>query len=91
MSDAGRSDRIFVLAERYLEERSSVWAPSTLENQSRGLRFFTDFMRAEGRSFSTADVLAFACHVRERKTVRGAPWAERSIEWALTASRSFLR
>jgi integrase/recombinase XerD len=91
MSETEQSDRICVLAERYLEERSSAWAPTTLENQSRGLRFFTDFMRAEGRSLSTADVLAFARHVREKKTVRGAPWAERSIEWALAAARGFLR
>lgn len=80
-----------MLAERYLEERSSAWAPTTLDNQRRGLGFFTDFLRAEGRSLSMADVLAFVGHVRGRKTVRGASWAERSVEWALTAARSFLR
>jgi len=91
VSGTGKGDRISALAERYFEERSSAWARSTLDHQRRGLRFFTDFLRAEGRSLSTGDVLAFVRNVRGRKTIRGAPWAPRSVEWALTAARSFLR
>lgn len=91
MSQAGRSDLVSELAERYLDERSSAWAPTTLEGQTRALSVFTGFLREEGCSLCATDVLTFVRHVRARRTARGAPWSERSVEWALTAARGFLR
>jgi integrase/recombinase XerD len=86
--DAGRTE---AFVKRYLEERSSAWAPSTLRGAVHTLGLFTDFLRGEARSLSADDVLAFLRHVRQRKTRWGRPWSARSVEWALGYLRGFLR
>ena len=93
MSKAGPGDldRSEALVKRYLEERSSAWARSTLRGATQALGVFTDFLRGEARSLCADHVLAFVRHVRQAKTRRGGPWAPRSVEWALCAARGFLR
>ncbi len=77
------------LVSAYLAERRPVYARETYEHQKCALALFLNFLGQRG--LSRDSVHAYVCHVQGRVTPKGEPWSARTIEWALSAVRTFLK
>jgi site-specific recombinase XerD len=77
------------LVELYLEEKSSSWARSTLEQERNHLNRFLDFRISQ--KLTERLVLDFASDIARRRTPKGNPWSSHMVVNVLSALKRWLR